>query len=119
MSPAESNGCVNRPLPKAARLLDGAQFRQVFEHRRVCGNTLFRLHYAPSETARLGLAISRRVSRLAVVRNRIRRQVRESFRLNRPRLASMDYVVLARPDAAQASRVELRAAIDQLWQRFI
>lgn len=119
MLPAQSHGNLDRPLPRAARLLSGAQFRQVFDHRRVCGNALFRLHYAPSGSARLGLAISRRVSRLAVVRNRIRRQVRESFRLNRPRLAPMDYVVLARPDAALASRVELRAAIDQLWQRFI
>lgn len=119
MLPAQSHGSLDRPLPRAARLLSGAQFRQVFDHRRFCGNALFRLHYAPSDTARLGLAVSRRVSPLAVIRNRIRRQVRESFRLNRPYLAPMDYVVLARSDAARASRVELRAAIDQLWQRFI
>ena len=67
---------------------------------------------------RLGIAVSRRVSPKAVVRNRIRRQVRESFRLKRPYLASMDYVVLAQPDAAAMNRAELRAALENLWQRF-
>jgi ribonuclease P protein component len=106
-------------MPRAARLLDGAQFKQVFDQRKACSNTYFRIHYAPSENARLGIAVSRRVSPRAVVRNRIRRQIRESFRLLRCDLARMDFVVLARPDAAEADKAELRLALDQLWQRFI
>lgn len=108
-----------RPLPRSARLLGGPQFKRVFDQRKAASNALFRLHYAPAESARLGIAVSRRVSLRAVVRNRIRRQVRESFRLQRPALAAMDYVVVAKPAAAEASCAELRAAMDQLWQRFI
>ncbi len=106
-------------LPKSARLLTGAQFKRVFDQRKAFGNPLFRLHYADSDQARLGMAVSRRVSPKAVVRNHIRRQIRESFRLRKAELAAMDYVILARPDAATASAAELRAALDQLWQRFI
>ncbi len=65
------------------------------------------------------MAVSRKVSTRAVVRNRIRRQIRESFRLTRSRLAAMDYVVLARPSAAELDRTQLRGALEQLWQRFI
>lgn len=108
-----------RPLPKSARLLGGPQFRRVFEQRKAHSNALFRVHYAPAEFARLGIAVSRRVSLRAVVRNRIRRQARESFRLQRSKLAAMDFVVLAKPEAAEATRAELRAALNQLWQRFI
>lgn len=106
-------------LPRSARLLSGPDFRRVFEARRTHGNDCFRIHFAPASHARLGMAVSRRVSGKAVVRNRIRRQIRESFRLSRPALAPMDYVVLARPAAAEMDRAGLRKALEQLWQRFI
>jgi len=106
-------------LPRSVRLLSGAEFKRVFESRRRHGSGAFRIHYADSSEARLGMAVSRRVSPKAVIRNRIRRQIRESFRLTRPRLASMDYVVLAQPPAADMSRLQLREALETLWQRFI
>lgn len=105
-------------LPRSSRLLTGRDFSRVFEARRAIGNRLFRLHHAPGTHPRLGMAVSRRVSAKAVVRNRIRRQIRESFRLRRPVLQAGDYVVVARPAAAECERSELRAAINELWQRF-
>lgn len=105
-------------LPRAARLLDGVSFKRVFDSRQTTGNAYFRIHFAPSDQPRLGMAVSRRVHRRAVVRNRIRRQIRESFRLRRPNLPALDFVVLARPAAAELDRTDLRAALDQLWQRF-
>lgn len=105
-------------LPRSARLLTGAQFANVFAARRNRGNELFRIHYAPARQARLGMAVSRRVSPRAVVRNRVRRQIRESFRLWRGRLEPLDYVVVARSAAAVADRHTLRTTLEQLWQRF-
>lgn len=105
-------------FPRTARLLSGREFQRVFDHRKAISNSLFRIHHAPAETARLGLAVSKRVSPKAVVRNRIRRQIRESFRLKRAELAPCDYIVLARPATATATPTELRTALDQLWQRF-
>jgi len=105
-------------LPRTVRLLNGAQFKAVFGARRSCGNELFRVHYIPSDQARLGIAVSRRVSKRAVDRNRIRRQVRESFRLWRERLEPMNYVVVARSVARNADRRVLREKLEHLWQRF-
>lgn len=105
-------------LPRTARLLSGAQFKAVFAGRRSAGNEFFRVHYIPSDQARLGITVSRRVSKRAVDRNRIRRQIRESFRLWRNRLAPMDYVVVARTAARDADRRVLREQLEQLWQRF-
>jgi ribonuclease P protein component len=109
---------MGEDFPRSARLLNGRDFKRVFDHRKTSGNSLFRIHYAPSETARLGVAVSKRVSPKAVVRHRIRRQVRESFRIKRDELAGCDYIVMARPAAAQATPAELRMALNQLWQRF-
>ncbi|MEN1728285.1 MAG: ribonuclease P protein component [Pseudomonadota bacterium] len=105
--------------PRSARLLTGADFKAVFDQRRAIANDWFRIHYADAEQARLGMAVSRRVSPRAVVRNRVRRQIRESFRLRRPDLANMHYVVLAKPAAARCDADQLRQALDQLWSRFI
>ncbi len=105
-------------LPRQARLLSGPEFSRVFATRKAHRDRYFTIHYAPAEQPRLGMAVSRRVSNKAVERNRIRRQIRESFRQHRPRLKSMDFVVVARQSAAGVDNASLYEALAQLWQRF-
>ena len=62
-------------------------------------------------------AVSRKVDRRAVVRNRIKRGLREAFRQQRQQLAALDLVVVARPEAASASAAQLRQAFIELLQR--
>lgn len=62
---------------------------------------------APEATCRLGVITARRVGG-AVVRNRARRLLRESFRLHRHRLAlPVDLVLVARPSIAGKSFSEV------------
>lgn len=68
---------------------------------------------------RLGLAIAARTVGNSVARNRIRRIVRESFRLRQLALPAIDLVVSARNEARSASAAELRADLDQLLDRVI
>lgn len=63
------------------------------------------------------MAVSRRVSKKAVVRNRIRRTVRESFRLNRAGLPSLDMLLIARSAAADCSNADLRTDLANTWRR--
>ena len=72
-------------LPRNARLLRPADFRAPREIRQRVATPNFVAEFwqAPANIARLGMAVSRRVSKRAVVRNRIRRQIRESFRIQR------------------------------------
>ncbi|MCP4514913.1 MAG: ribonuclease P protein component [Delftia sp.] len=67
--------------------------------------------------ARLGLAISKRVSKRAVERNRIKRLLRESFRRVRHQLPPMDLLVMAREQAAGLPGPDLLAEIDALWRK--
>lgn len=105
-------------LPRTARLLTGAQFKAVFATRQSLDDRLFRICHCPSAQPRLGMAVSRRVAPRAVDRNRIRRRIRETFRLHRPQLPPRDYVVVARPAAVEASDQTLNRALNRLWQRF-
>jgi ribonuclease P protein component len=66
---------------------------------------------------RLGLVVSRKVGG-AVVRNRVKRRVREWFRRSRGQLpAHADWIVIARPGAAELSARETWSELDRLAQR--
>jgi ribonuclease P protein component len=60
------------------------------------------------------MTVSKRVDKRAVARNRIRRQVREAFRLQRHLLPLGDYVFQAKPEARQVDNPGLRAALLKL-----
>ena len=68
---------------------------------------------------RLGFAISKQKVRLAVGRNRLRRLVRESFRLRAAALPAVDLVVLARDATGVAPSGELTASLEKHWVRVI
>ena len=63
------------------------------------------------------MAVSRRVSKHAVVRNRIRRVIREYFRLFRRQLPPLDLLLIARGSAAEQSNGALRDDLQILWQK--
>jgi ribonuclease P protein component len=52
-----------------------------------------------------------------VVRNRIRRTIRESFRLHQHALPAVDIVVSARAGARLASAQVLRESLAALWKK--
>ena len=66
---------------------------------------------------RLGLAVAVRVAGSSVVRNRLRRIIRESFRLHQRELPAADLVVSARPQARTASAQALRESLAALWKK--
>ncbi|MDN5864459.1 MAG: ribonuclease P protein component [Gammaproteobacteria bacterium] len=67
----------------------------------------FTLIAAPGDRApRLGMAIGRRCASRAVVRNRMKRMIRETFR--QAELPACDVVVTARPGVGDISRQALR-----------
>lgn len=66
---------------------------------------------------RVGFTVSRKVGN-AVVRNRVRRRLRELARVHSPCLSpSYDYVVIAYPAAADADFARLRDELGDLFAR--
>lgn len=105
-------------FPRAARVRAKADYARVFEQARRTSHPLLTLHWHRTDTPpRLGLAVSRKVDTRAVVRNRIKRTLRDSFRRLRAHLAGGDYVVVARSAAAAAASPQLVEAFMQALRR--
>lgn len=104
--------------PPAARVRSGSDFDRIFQHGRRKALPVLALHCLDTgNPPRLGLAVSRKVDKRAVGRNRIKRILRDHFRLQQDVLKPADYVVVARPGAAALSGDEIRAAFDLLIRR--
>lgn len=103
-------------FPASRRLKLSREFKRVREEGRTVrgGLLMFGVLTVPDEEKfRVGLVTSRRVGG-AVVRNRVRRRLREIVRRNQHALASGTWlVVIARPPAATADS----AALEAEWLR--
>jgi ribonuclease P protein component len=105
---------------RSQRLRRPAQFKAAYEQGRRFGNELFTATVRVNDgdtSARLGLSIAARSVGNAVSRNRLRRQIRESFRLRQQGMPPVDIVIGARQAARAAPNRELREALERLWKQ--
>jgi ribonuclease P protein component len=105
------------------RLLRRREFQRCYREGRREHGVAAVLHAAPSAdgaaaSPRLGITASRKVGS-AVVRNRIRRWVREAFRRSpgRERLAGLDLVVHLKPEAAHLTHRQVSEDVERLLRR--
>jgi ribonuclease P protein component len=85
------------------------------------GDGFFAVTASANETGapRLGLAVAVRAAGSAVKRNRLRRLIRESFRLHQREIPAVDLVVSVRPRARTATAAELRESLESLWRKVV
>ena len=107
-------------FPPNARLRVSAQYQAVFKGGRRLSSPQLKLHAhvrADATVPRLGVAVSKKVDKRAVGRNRIKRMARELFRRERATLPAGDFVLIAQPGASKLTSDELRAQFQQLLER--
>lgn len=126
---------VSRAFPKSKRLSKPAEFSVVYQNNqtRVKGQYFIVLAFSHFDTvanrpaddtitevlsdARLGAVVSKKVSKLAVRRNRIKRLIRESFRNQTRHPDGFDFVAIAKPQANLANNERLRKELNYLWKK--
>jgi len=77
------------------------EFERVYKNGRRCWNKTFVIYVLPNRinVTRLGLTVSKKVGK-SVKRNRVKRLIRESFRLSQEQIMpGYDVVVVAKPSA--------------------
>lgn len=101
---------------KTNRLAKTRDVRQALARGRSFFNPFFTLKFlkAPLPGAiRITVVVSTKVSKKAVVRNQLKRQVREFMRLRLRFLQAGDYAILVRPAAVKASREQLLTKLSE------
>ena len=107
-------------FPPRARLRRKREFERVFRRGWRTGRTPLRLVILENDCgiSRLGLAVGKRVGG-AVVRNRVKRRLREVFRRERAHFpTTLDVVVVPQAGAGDLSYEELREELTTLISRW-
>jgi ribonuclease P protein component len=100
-------------------VLRTAEFRKIYDHGVRLSTPLFAaflLAREPGTGARLGLTVPRAIGG-AVDRNRIKRRLRDLFRLHRDRFGDYDLVLNPRRTLLKAPPAELERALVKLMER--
>ena len=104
-------------MQKRQRLTGSKRFTQIHVEGSSAANRLLVIRYLAngSEGSRFGFLVNKRIGN-AIVRNRVKRRLRELVRNNRVK-AGWDALIIVRRSAGAAKYQELKNATDNLLQR--
>jgi len=113
----KSSYCFSKDL----RLLTASDYQYVFNQASRSSDKFFTIIARENglEKSRLGLAISKKAIKLAVQRNRIKRLVREYFRLNHNTPLPIDYVVMAKKGIDRKTNDTIKKSLHLNFSRLI
>ncbi len=112
----------SQSFSKSLRLLNSKDFQAIFDDapfRSAHPSILLLARPGVSSTPRLGLIIAKKNVRLAVQRNRLKRHIRETFRLRQDQLGSVDVIALARKGLHELDDRQLDQLLNKQWNRVI
>lgn len=116
-------------LPKHHRLRRSRDFSQVYRQGRKAASAHLLLRVwsvppaakagVPNDPApRIGIVVSLKVHKRAVVRNRLKRRVRAALRTLLPRLHPAQWIVISlKPEAAECEYGEFLRELEQLFTK--
>jgi ribonuclease P protein component len=109
---------LDNTFPEKNRLLAASEYKKVFARPVRSTDKYFTVLATAgnSNEPRLGLAISKKNTRLATDRNRLKRLVRESFRHHKEIVSGLDLVIMAKFGAAKADNRKLFESLSTHWK---
>ena len=96
---------------KTQRIVSNSRFREIIEKKWRFSNSLLTVYVAPNEIGypRLGVTVGKRFGK-ANMRNRLKRLVRETFRLNQHNIpANLDYIVMYNPLILKKKNIDMQS----------
>lgn len=106
-------------LSSEQRLKTPQQFKGVYDSKQWGSSSLFSYNVKFAENNKLGVTVSKKVSKLAVDRNRLKRQIREYYRIHQHQLSSAHLVITAKPNSLKATDSQRLASLQELWTKLL
>jgi len=106
-------------LPENNRLKKRNDFNEILKKGKAITGKFVFLKYLKNNlnVNRFGFVVSLRISKRAVIRNRIRRQLREATRRNLSNIKhSFDVLIIAKPEIINKKYQEIRNELEYLFQ---
>jgi len=106
-------------MGKKRRLKKNSEFKDVYSKGKVYANHLLVLYIVENESSfnKVGFSVSKKVGK-SVVRNKIRRRIRECYRLNGDRIKKgFNMVFISRVIAKDATYKEIENAMVSLFKK--
>lgn len=115
----KSGNATSFRFERESRLLTPNTFSFVFEHAVPATSQTITILARKNklDRPRLGITVPKKKVKLAVDRNRVKRCIRESFRLSAHNLPNVDIIVIAKHGINELSNTQLYTQLDKLWQR--
>lgn len=108
-------------LPRGHRLRKTRDFERVFSSKSAVSGRFIRAVYLKTNASvsRLAVTVSTKVSKKAVVRNKIRRRIRAALRDYLPLPPALDIVIIALKSAVAAESKEFKADLTQVVEKIL
>lgn len=94
-------------LPRSQRILKPSEYRAVFNDGKKFYGKYWQIkaRKITAKQPRLGLAISKKICRLAVERNIYKRIAREAFRIHQNTLQNWELAIMAKPNKPKNNKL--------------
>ncbi|MGV8153686.1 MAG: ribonuclease P protein component [Alkaliphilus sp.] len=106
-------------MNKVNNIRKNKEYREVYKHGKSMANRLLIIYFKKnnSEENRIGFTVSKKVGK-SVVRNRVRRLLKESYRLNFEKIEKgYDIVFIARKNVKESPFKEVKSAMMHLLRK--
>lgn len=107
-------------MAKIYTLKKQKDFQHLYQRGKVFGNRNLVIYYLKNgkDTNRLGIVVSKKISNRAVVRNKIRRQIKEAYRQNESGfLQGYDLILIAKASCKEAEYKVIEKSLQHLFYK--
>jgi len=107
-------------LSKKYRLKKRKDFEEVFKKGIYCSGSCISIKLKRNNLniSRFGIVVGSRISKKAVIRNKIKRRISEAIRLNLPQLKKgFDVIVLTKPEVVDKKYQEIENILVSLFKK--
>lgn len=107
-------------LKKIYRITKDKEFQAIYRRGRFQSTALFSINYLPSKknVSRIGIVVSKKITKKAVERNQIKRRVREIAREIHPKLKGhFDIIISTKKPALEADFATMKQTLSEMFKK--